>query len=301
MYFTGGSGLGLFISKKIVEMHQGSIDVFSAGENQGSSFILRLPVRISPLVTHAAFPLGTGQNNKIVPTSDDPPVLSMDLPLTRSCHVDHSLDLEAGLPEVAPFSELRAEAPPLRAVAVDDLNLNRKFLCRSSKSSLLSISEIKDLDLEPASPTEAPLQTLPELIVKSQPSGLRALVVDDSNLNRKFLCRSLKFSSLSVSDIQESEDGLLAVEQVRDKGVDYFDIILMDFVMPNMDGPTATKEIRSMGFKGRIVGVTGNVMQDDVQHFKSSGADFVLVNVVYLSLLALMTYFRRPSHLNWMS
>ena len=37
-----------------------------------------------------------------------------------------------------------------------------------------------------------------------------------------------------------------------------FDAILMDFIMPNMDGPTATRQLRTMGYTGVIFGVTGN-------------------------------------------
>jgi CheY-like chemotaxis protein len=43
-----------------------------------------------------------------------------------------------------------------------------------------------------------------------------------------------------------------------------------------MDGPTATKKIRSLGFSSPIFGVTGNLMDQDVERFKTSGADVVL-------------------------
>ena len=44
-----------------------------------------------------------------------------------------------------------------------------------------------------------------------------------------------------------------------------------------MDGPTATRAIRLMGYTGRIFGVTGNAMAADVQLFTESGVDQVLV------------------------
>ena len=63
----------------------------------------------------------------------------------------------------------------------------------------------------------------------------------------------------------EGSDGLEAIAMVKEK-IDYangghgkpFDAILMDFIMPNMDGPTATKEIRALGYTAPIFGVTGN-------------------------------------------
>lgn len=43
-----------------------------------------------------------------------------------------------------------------------------------------------------------------------------------------------------------------------------------------MHGPEATVELRKAGYKGAVIGVTGNVLQDDVDHFIRSGADAVL-------------------------
>lgn len=42
------------------------------------------------------------------------------------------------------------------------------------------------------------------------------------------------------------------------------------------DGPTATKEIRALNYCGAVIGVTGNVLQFDVDHFLAHGADRVL-------------------------
>ena len=43
-HLRSGLGIGLNVVKKLVEMHGGSIEAFSAGENKGSEFILRLPI-----------------------------------------------------------------------------------------------------------------------------------------------------------------------------------------------------------------------------------------------------------------
>ena len=46
--------------------------------------------------------------------------------------------------------------------------------------------------------------------------------------------------------------------------------------MPIMDGPESCKEMRKLGCSAYIAGVTGNVMSDDVDHFRECGANCVL-------------------------
>ena len=88
------------------------------------------------------------------------------------------------------------------------------------------------------SPASSVTQLEPDALHKP----LDILIVDDSRLNRKMLCKVLR-SKGHICD--EAEDGVQAVKKVMEKmksspeqGNPYFDAILMDFVMPNMDGPT---------------------------------------------------------------
>jgi two-component system, sensor histidine kinase len=94
------------------------------------------------------------------------------------------------------------------------------------------------------------------------PLPFELLVVDDSRLCRKMLQKCLRADGHTCF---EAEDGLEAIAMVK-KRINLanggngkpFDAVLMDFVMPNMDGPTATKEIRALGYTAPIFGVTGN-------------------------------------------
>ena len=109
----------------------------------------------------------------------------------------------------------------------------------------------------------------------SNSSSLYILVVDDVASNRKLISRMARNRSHQVD---EAKDGRDAVDQVKAailKSTPY-DTILMDFEMPVLNGPGAVMEIRRMGCDSLIVGVTGNVLDEDVKHFISCGANFVL-------------------------
>ena len=46
--------------------------------------------------------------------------------------------------------------------------------------------------------------------------------------------------------------------------------------MPRMDGMQTTRELRSLGYRGIVVGVTGDAHEEDIRAFKDAGVDAVL-------------------------
>lgn len=119
----------------------------------------------------------------------------------------------------------------------------------------------------------------------------KCLVVDDSLPNRKMLVRLLEragHACLSASNGQEAVEIMDAdyAAAVHDKKYDPVDSILMDYEMPVLNGPDATKILREKGYSNvTIIGVTGNVLVDDINFFTSAGANKVLPKPVTLSLI----------------
>ena len=126
-----------------------------------------------------------------------------------------------------------------------------------------------------------------------QPSeNLKLLIVDDVLSNRKLASRLLTNKG---HECDVAENGAVAVEMVRDSMINSgnhdepqrrpYDCVLMDFEMPVMNGPTATAEIRALGSDVFIVGITGNVLSEDVEYFKSQGANAVIPKPLQVSVL----------------
>jgi len=101
---------------------------------------------------------------------------------------------------------------------------------------------------------------------------MQILVVDDAPMNRKLLTRLLESNGHTCG---QAENGRVLIDMVETNMVRY-DCILVDYEMPVMNGPDACKAIREMGYTGFVVGVTGNLLPEDVGYFLDCGADAVL-------------------------
>ena len=100
--------------------------------------------------------------------------------------------------------------------------------------------------------------------------GLRILVVDDNVVNQKLASKFLQKLGHRVDIVS---NGLLAVKQVEAQS---YDIVFMDCQMPEMDGYTATRTIRSGEAEGKrlpIVAMTANAMTGDRENCLAAGMD----------------------------
>ena len=102
--------------------------------------------------------------------------------------------------------------------------------------------------------------------------SIRVLLAEDNELNREIAAFVLKDEGIQVT---EAIDGQQAVSLFLKKPEYYFDAILMDIMMPAMDGYKATKFIRSCGKKDAktipIIAMTANAFDDDRKKSRAAG------------------------------
>ena len=103
-------------------------------------------------------------------------------------------------------------------------------------------------------------------------SGMRALLAEDIEINRIIVKGMLSETGIQI---EEACNGREAVEMFKNSPVGYYDIILMDVQMPEMDGYEATKNIRSLARPDAeataIIAMTANAMKADVENALKAG------------------------------
>uniref|UniRef100_UPI0040279D11 ATP-binding protein n=1 Tax=Gemmiger formicilis TaxID=745368 RepID=UPI0040279D11 len=193
-----GTGLGMAITKKLVDQMHGSLDVESE-PGKGSTFIVRL-----------SLPVGT-------PPKAEPSVV-----------VRHAA---------------------------------------SAAASGSSWGAAPAAEAETAAAAPAAAETVLPL------AGLHLLLAEDNELNSEIATALLEEQGASITAV---ENGRLALEAIRNAAPHTYDAILMDVMMPEMNGLEATRCIRAFEGKGPgestpIIAMTANVFADDVKACLDAG------------------------------
>ena len=101
-------------------------------------------------------------------------------------------------------------------------------------------------------------------------SKKKILVVEDNKMNRMLLCEIV--TSVSIYEVLEAENGQEALRILKQYGEE-ISLILLDLVMPVMDGYEATKEIRKFSTRLPIIAITAFAYASDEQKVMESGFD----------------------------
>ena len=133
----------------------------------------------------------------------------------------------------------------------------------------LFLSELRRVLAEPfrAEPASKPAQpTAADL------KGKKLLLVEDNELNREIALEILKEAGFVVDT---AEDGAVAVQKIKQAAPGQYDLILMDIQMPNLDGYEATRQIRALPDAEKasipIFAMTANAFEEDRQNALAAG------------------------------
>ena len=117
--------------------------------------------------------------------------------------------------------------------------------------------------------------------------GLHVLLAEDNDLNAEIAVELLEEQGMIVT---RTADGKSALAQFCDTAPGTFDLILMDIMMPEMNGYESTQAIRNLpdrpdGKKIPIIAMTANAFAEDVQAALNAGMDDHVAKPIDMEIL----------------
>jgi PAS domain S-box-containing protein len=126
----------------------------------------------------------------------------------------------------------------------------------------------------PAPNTEQPAEETPaENSPRQQLTGTKILLAEDNKVNQLVMKALLQSTGVDITVVETGRDAITAWQDGD------FDIVFMDVQMPDMDGISATAEIRRLEAENAltpmpIVALTANVMKHQIEEYLAAGIDY---------------------------
>ncbi|GIU21433.1 histidine kinase [Shewanella colwelliana] len=294
----GGTGLGLIITKRLINRMGGQIGCISA-PNKGSTFWFTLPLKLSQYPISQPLEIDKLYRKSIV--LFEPRPLSRKVYKTLLEHWQMRVVTVASTPELNELMQHRNSHFDYAIVSCHELDRSPKLL-----ETVNTIKEMSDYLLYICSSNDsaAKMNTLQSAAdkVMQAPVGERALAVTLINPHRAQF-EALPFSDTTKENLSREPLNVLAVDDnpanlklidtllrelvtqvtIADNGqsaVDIakaksFDLIFMDIQMPGTDGFSATKQIRehSLNRNTPIIAVTAHAIAEERERINQSGMD----------------------------
>ena len=288
-----GTGLGMAITKNIVDMMGGTISLTSK-EGKGTEFVVTLNFKtLEKAAVYGAIPELVGARALVV-DDDVHTCMSVSKMLREiEMRVDWST---SGKEAVIRANEAFEENDAFKVYIIDwlmpDMNgietVRRIRAVVGDETPIIILTAYDWADIEQEAkeagvtafvekpifmselrrvltkPMEIKEETSQQTERETRYSGKKLLLVEDNELNREIATALLEEIGIIVDSV---EDGTDAVERMNEVEDDRYDLIFMDIQMPKMDGYMTTREIRTLKNNKKanipIIAMTANAFEED--------------------------------------